>query len=211
MKLFIYTYYFFRSVFLRGLLNTLRLLKAENKYEKQFGINTSQFKKSNSNEFYHYQGASYLVLLRILPEVFKQTQEATFFDIGCGMGRALFVAEFCGYKNLIGIDLDEELVTAANLNLKNYKPKNIDSKLSFIKTNALEFSYKNEPTIYFLFNPFSEAVLEKVLEQICSTTSANTWFVYMNPKHAEVFETKKIKLIKEFKTKRYLEAVLCKY
>jgi hypothetical protein len=30
----------------------------------------------------------------------------------------------------------------------------------------------------------------------------------MNPKHAEVFEAKKIKLIKEFKTKRYLEAVL---
>ncbi len=206
MKLFLYIYYFFRSVFLRGFVNTLKLIKAEGVYEKQFGIETAIIKKSNSKQFYHYQGASYKVLLKILPEVFKQTQSFTFFDIGCGKGRALFVAEHCGYKNLIGIDLDTELVEGAKNNLKRFNKKNNDSEFKFFVANALQFEYLNKPTVYFLFNPFNNMVLQKVLEKIVGVSSSETLFVYMNPKHKLVFNTNKFELIKEFKTRWYLEA-----
>jgi SAM-dependent methyltransferase len=209
LKLFLLIYYFFRSVFLRGFLNTVKLLRAETVFEKQFGISTSQIKKSNSNKFYHYQGASYLVLLKILPEIFKQTKAFTFFDIGCGKGRAVFVAESCGYKKLTGIDLDEELILKANENLKIYKNR-IDSKIEFFKYNALNYNYKNEPTVYFMFNPFSEDILEGVLERILNTNTSETYFVYMNPKHVEAFDKKQFELIFEIKTRWYVEAMVYK-
>lgn len=214
MKFFLLIYYFLRSVVLRGLLNTLKLLNAEKFYEKQFGIETTQFKKSNSDKFYHYQGASYLVLLKVFPEIYKQTPSFTFFDIGCGKGRAMFVAESCGYTNLIGIDLDEELILSATNNIEKYKHKNNFNsnrvQFTFLVANALEFNYKNEPTVYFLFNPFNAEVLKKVLEKISALTTSETYFVYMNPKHAEVFKTVNFKLVTEFKTNKYLEALVFK-
>ena len=76
--------------------------------------------------------------------------------------------------------------------------------------NALEFNYKNELTVYFLFNPFNAEVLKKVLEKISASTTSETYFVYMNPKHAEVFKTVNIKLVTEFKTNKYLEALVFK-
>ena len=209
MKLFLLTYYFFRSVFLRGLINTFKLLKAEGVYEKQFGVETAQLKKSNSDKFYHYQGASYLVLLKVLPQVFKKTRGFTFFDIGCGKGRAIFVAESCGYKNLIGIDLDDELIMKANENLKIYK-QGEESKIDFYNSNALSFDYNNEPTVYFMFNPFSEDILEGVLERILNTNTSETYFVYMNPKHVEAFDKKQFELIFEIKTRWYVEAMVYK-
>ena len=214
MKFFLLIYYFLRSVVLRGLLNTLKLLKAEKYYEKQFGIETAQFKKSNSTKFYHYQGASYLVLLKFLPEIFKQTQAFTFFDIGCGRGRAVFVAESCGYTNLIGIDLDEQLIISATNNIEKYtqksNPDNYRNQFTFIVANAIEFNYKNEPTVYFLFNPFNAEVLEKVLEKIYNSTTSETYFIYMNPKHARAFGSKNFVLVNQIKTKRYLEALVFK-
>lgn len=182
---------------------------AENPSERQFGINTAKVKKSNSSKFYHYQGASYLVLLKILPKIFKQTQTFTFFDIGCGKGRAVFVAEKCGYENLVGIDLDEELVLAANKNSEIYK-KREESKIAFLKSNALEFDYKNEPTVYFLFNPFNEEILKGVLDKILNATSSETLFIYMNPKHIEAFDNSRFDIINTIKTKRYIEAIIYK-
>ncbi len=196
---------------MRGAVNTFKLLRADGVYEKQFGIATALIKKSNSKQFYHYQGASYWVLLKILPQLVKQTSSFTFFDIGCGKGRAVFVAESCGYKNLVGIDLDNELITAANNNLKKYTKQNKLATIHFAHANALNYKYKNEPTVYFLFNPFSEAILQNVLHTICSNTLSETWFVYMNPQYKQPFNTKNFKLITELKTNRYLEAVVYKF
>ncbi|MBA2610882.1 MAG: class I SAM-dependent methyltransferase [Bacteroidetes bacterium] len=210
MKVFLYIYYFFRSAVLRGFINTIRLIRAELLSEKKYGISTSSIKKSDSTEFFHYQGAGYQVLSRIFEEITPQTKSFNFVDIGSGMGRPVFVAEHFGYENLTGIELDKELVEAANLNLKHYLLKRKTSQIEFINVNALEYNYKNMSTVYFLFNPFNEVVLKNVLERILSFTKTETWFVYMNPKYAEVFVESKFEKLRELKTKRYLEAVIYK-
>ena len=195
---------------MRGFTNTIRLIRAEPVNEKKYGLSTSSIKKSGSSEFFHYQGAGYLVLFRIFEEITQQTKGFNFIDIGSGKGRPIFVAEHFGYENLTGIELDKELVEAANMNLKHYLLKRKTSQIEFINANALEYNYKNEPTVYFLFNPFNEIVLKNVLERILASTRSETWFVYMNPKYSEVFTTDKFEKVKELKTKRYLEAVIYK-
>jgi 16S rRNA G966 N2-methylase RsmD len=136
------------------------------------------------------------------------TKNFAFVDIGCGKGRPVFVAESFGYQNLTGIDLDKELISTANENLKNYLLKSESSNIQFIAINALEYNYINQPTVYFLFNPFSEAVLKKVLNNIVSSTSSETWFVYMNPRFLDPFKHEKIELVSELKTNNYLEAMI---
>lgn len=210
MKILIQVYYLFRSVFLRGLINSIKLLNAEKLYEKKFAIKTSAFKKSDSKEYFHYQGASYRVLLRIFSELMKETKNFDFVDIGCGKGRAVFVAEHVGYTNLCGIELDEELVKDAKENIKLYPFKRKESSIDIIHANALEYDYKNKRTVYFLFNPFNESIMEKVLDRISSLSTSETWFVYMNPLYPEPFKRKNVEQVKKFKTRFYTEALVFK-
>lgn len=208
MQIFLYLFYFIRSVILRGFFNTGRLLLAEKKNEKYFGISTSAIKKSDSDEYFHYQGAGYLVLLRLYKDIFIQTGHIDFVDIGCGKGRAVFVAEYCGYNNLTGIELNPQLVRSAEKNLRVYPFKRPASQICFIHQNALEYEFENKPTVYFLFNPFNEKILDKVLEKITGATRSETWFIYMNPLYQGSFARNKIKKVKEYKTRFYTEAVL---
>lgn len=211
MKILLYLFYFFRSAASRGLFNTLRLLRAELVYEKRFGILTSRIKKSDSKQFFHYQGASYLVLLRVLKAVRARSGNLAFTDIGCGKGRALFVAEHCGYSRLTGIELDAELLEEARRNEALYTSRRNDSAFTFMHANALEVNYPNQPAVYFLFNPFNEEVLRQVLEKIRASTTAETWFVYMNPLFTQPFLEQGSELAEEFKTQRYIEAIVYRW
>jgi SAM-dependent methyltransferase len=208
LKIFIYLYYFLRSASLRGLYNTIKIIRSELEYEKQFGIKTAKLQKSESDEFFHYQGASYLVLFKIFDEIKKDTTNFEFIDIGCGKGRAVFVAEYAGYNQLKGIELRKELVEEAMKNLGLYKFKRPESTIEFICENALEYSYQDIPTVYFFFNPFNEDVMDKVLSRILASSKSETWFVYMNPLFREPFEKRKIQEVKRIKTKWYIEAVV---
>jgi trans-aconitate methyltransferase len=209
--MFKYVGYFFRSVKLRGFIATMKLILAEKRSEKKYGINTLAVKKSGSEENHDYQGAGYLVLHRILPKMITLTGDINFFDIGCGKGRALFVAERMGYSNLKGIDLDDELIMLAKQNLKNYELTKMASVIDFETANAINFNYENVPIVYFLFNPFNDKILEMVLEKIVLAAKSPTWFVYMNPVHKYVFESNtNFKLEREFFTTKYLEASVYK-
>jgi SAM-dependent methyltransferase len=207
LKSFIYIYYFLRSVTLRGLLNTLRLFRAELREEKRFGIRTSAFRESNSKEFFHYQGASYLVLSRIFSEI-KETRGFEFVDIGCGMGRVIFVAESEGYNRLLGIELREELLAEARQNENRYRLRRAGSEIRFVQANAIGYAYEDRPAVYFLFNPFNGQVLEEVLSAICRSTRSETWFVYMNPLFPEPFDRPGVERVRTVKTRFYKEAFI---
>ena len=89
---FLYIFYFFRSVYYRGLFKTIRLLQFEGRYEKIFNIKTLQIKKSDDKDNFHYQGASYLVLLELLKKLPGELKNKIFVDYGSGKGRVLFCA-----------------------------------------------------------------------------------------------------------------------
>lgn len=208
MKIFIYLGYFFRSVRLRGLRNTLRLIGAERRYERLFGIQTVAMAAPQHPDFFHYQGASYLVLMRLFGELDAGLKRFRFFDIGSGKGRAVFAGEYCGFNQLEGIELDEQLVETARQNAKRYRFKRNDSSINFITANALSYNFPDTPTVYFLFNPFSAVVLKQVVTRILSGTTAETWFIYMNPLFRTVFDEVGLVCRAEVKTNKYLEAVI---
>lgn len=210
MKYFIHFYYILRSLILRGPLNSIRLISNEAKYEKQFKIHTSEFIRSASSEYFHYQGASYLVLFRLFKELDERVKTYSFIDIGSGKGRVVFVAEHFGFNDLTGIELNEKLVKEANENLERYISKREASHIRFITKNALEVEYENRAALYFLFNPFSAVILKKVLEKIIKTSTHETWFIYMNPLYKDVFNDYGIQEVKRVKSGFYTEAIIYK-
>lgn len=208
MKSFVLPFYFIRSIVLRGPFNTAKLLLAELTWENKFLIKTARIKKSGSNEFFHYQGASYLVLLRIFKALSEQTKRLHFVDIGCGKGRAIFVAEYSGFNNLSGIELDPNLIEQAKENEKLYAFKRNDSRITFINENALDANYSNQPTLYFLFNPFNEEIMTKVVQKIVSATESETWLVYMNPLFTKPLEQNNFQIVSALKNGLYTEAII---
>jgi len=203
----LYVWYFLRSATLRGLYNTLALLRDEVRFEKKYGIESARMKKSDSKEHYHYQGASYRVLFKIFDYLKKEYNDYFFCDIGCGKGRVLYLATRFGYKNVCGIELDEDLLKVAETNLQRAKAAELTIRL--VHTNALAFNFPNEKSIYFLFNPFNEDVLKQVVDKILAQSSAQTIFVYMNPIHRAVFDQlDTLTPIHTIKTRFYTEAII---
>jgi hypothetical protein len=83
----------------------------------------------------------------------------SFVDVGSGKGKPIFynLLKKEKYKSYIGIEIDPEFY---NISLKNINTTNInlDKDVIFLNIDALEYECKNEPTVYFLYNPFSSEI-----------------------------------------------------
>ena len=217
MRIFQYTYYFFRSLYYRGFINTFKLLSYEGKYEKLLGINTHSIVNldkltlagEDSEQNHHYQGASYYILFSIfkrLPENHK-----TLIDYGCGKGRALFVAEQCGFTKLTGVDIAKELIDDANANKLIYKPKNKESEITFVFEDATQYKIPDDACVFYFFNPFGEDILLQVINNIKESVKQNlrkVYCIYLNPKYKTVFEENGFEVFYIEKNKRYLEGII---
>ena len=219
MKVFQYIYYFFRSLYYRGFVNTFKLLSYEGKYEKQLGINTHSIVNLQdltldgelSHQNHHYQGASYFILFSIFNRLPEETKQFTLIDYGCGKGRALFVAEQCGFTNLIGVDIAKELIDDANENKLIYHKKNKKSELTFLFSDATKYQIPNTATVFYFFNPFGEDIMQQVINNIKRSVKQHPrkiYCIYLNPKYQTVFEKNDFKVFYTEKNKRYLEGVI---
>ena len=222
MRVFQYIYYFFRSLYYRGFANTFKLLSYEGKYEKQLGINTHSIVNlnkltlagENSEQNHHYQGASYYILFSIFEKLPIETKNLPLIDYGCGKGRALFVAEQCGFTNLIGVDIAKELIDDANSNKAVYVRKNSQSKIDFLFEDATKYLIPDNAQVFYFFNPFGEEVLQKVIDNIKESVKQHPrklYCIYLNPKYKAVFEENGFKVFYIEKNKRYLEGIIYTY
>lgn len=149
-----------------------------------------------------------MVLNKIFKELESKTKGYEFMDIGCGKGRVLFMAERFGFDHLTGIELDADLLSIARENQNLLAKKRKESRFEFIHENALDASYRNEPTVYFFFNPFGEEVMRKVLERINNNNRQEAIFVYMNPLYPKPFYERKMEALSTVKTRWYKEAII---
>jgi SAM-dependent methyltransferase len=106
-----------------------------------------------------------------------------FVDLGAGYGRTAFVASWLGARRAVGVDLVQTLMDGAEAN--RVKSVLRDRDIEFICANALDF---NEPdmSILYMFHPFGEAILEKVLSNLGEARSQQAnppklRIVYANP------------------------------
>ncbi|MBU1006580.1 MAG: methyltransferase domain-containing protein [Candidatus Omnitrophica bacterium] len=132
-----------------------------------------------------YMPTSYYILKEIM-DYLKLNKDDIFVDLGCGKGRAMFVASMQGVKKVIGVEIEEGLVKSANENAGNFRFNK--SALFILHKDVIDLDL-SEGTVFFMFNPFGEDLFSKVIENIKASLKINPRgirIVYYVPVYREI-------------------------
>jgi len=131
-----------------------------------------------------YDIESALRLLDIPPE------EATFVDIGCGMGRPLLVAADMPFKRIIGVEFARELLDIAAENVaRRAALRGPDDRIELICSDASLLAIPDGPVAFFFFNSFGSPTLDRLLANIHASWRESPRpirFIYVNVQHPEI-------------------------
>jgi SAM-dependent methyltransferase len=101
------------------------------------------------------------VYLRKVLRSLEIPAESVCLDLGAGMGiAAIVLSRF--FTRVIGVELSGELIATAGRNLERMKVKNVE----LVHGDARAYKTLDEVTHVYLYNPFPEKVMRKVLENI---------------------------------------------
>jgi len=131
------------------------------------------------------------------PDLFREMLEAlgqqshsdfhdfVFIDLGSGKGRTLLMASDYPFRRIMGVELLPALHQAAQENLRKYRSESQKCfALESICCDATEFAFPAEPMMLYLFNPFPESGLRRMmanLEQSLRRTPRAVYVLYQNP------------------------------
>jgi SAM-dependent methyltransferase len=163
-------------------------------FDEQYGIRTSGFlpgsvlrsgysvKKTTLNA--GYLGEQPSIVRRPL-KVLPSQNDATFLDLGCGKGRALVVASEFPFRSVIGVEISPELAKVAKENARviarNFPER---TPIAVVNGDALDYALPEGNLIAFLYNPFGEDLITRLLTNIETallTRDSSIWVVYTNP------------------------------
>ena len=119
-------------------------------------------------------------------------EDFTFIDVGAGMGRGVLLAAEFPFRKLIGIELNPALAEVARRNFTAREaaaPKLASARIMCGDAAAVRFP--KGPCLAFLFNPFGESVMRRLLKRI-ATVFANRPgeldLLYVNNEQERVIE-----------------------
>jgi SAM-dependent methyltransferase len=122
----------------------------------------------------------------------------TFVDIGAGKGRGLLVASELPFRQVLGVELNPVMATAAQRNIDVWLAAHAAdptapplAPLLLIEQDALEFALPDTPTLLFLFHPFEAPVLKALLRRIethYADRPGELDVLYVNAECADVFD-----------------------
>src|SRR5947209_1728591 len=111
--------------------------------------------------------------------------EFVFLDLGSGKGRTLMMASDYPFQRIIGVELLPALNQVAQENLARYQ--NISQKCFAIESvcaDASSFPLPAAPLVLYMFNPFPELPLRRVLGHVVEGLGGNprpVYVLYHNP------------------------------
>lgn len=194
-------------------------MKQELKGEKKYGINTTsandlaefQIKGNQLSHATEYMPVNYFTIENVLQHLPESAKQGTFLDIGCGKGRALCVAAAYGFTRLYGIDFARQLIEQAeqNLSLTKQRFPSLKYELSWSDISTLEIN-KDVSTV-FLFNPFNEILMKKIIQKINSSLQQyprELYVLYCSPRHEELFFAVGYDVLYRIKKFNFLEGVV---
>ena len=121
-----------------------------------------------------YQPSEPELFHEILLAVPVEFEGFTFIDLGSGKGRTLLMASDYPFRRIIGVELLAELDAVARENIARYRSENQKCfALESHAGDARDFQFPAEPTVLYLFNPFSEHVLRTVLGNLHESLKAS--------------------------------------
>ncbi len=111
--------------------------------------------------------------------------EFVFIDLGAGKGRTLLMASDFPFRRIVGVELLPALHEVATENLSGYLSESQKCfAMESICGDATKFPFPSVPTVLYLFNPFPEAGMRRVvgkLERSLREHPREVYVLYHNP------------------------------
>jgi predicted RNA methylase len=108
-----------------------------------------------------------------------------FIDLGSGKGRTLLMAADYPFRRILGVELLPALHQVAQENIRKYRGEAQKCfAVEAICGDATEFCFPAEPILLYLFNPFLESALRRMLanlEQSLRARPRAVYVLYHNP------------------------------
>ena len=108
-----------------------------------------------------------------------------FVDLGSGKGRTLLMASDYPFRRILGIELLPSLHQIALENISKYHGESQKCyALQSICDDATNFVFPAEPTVLYLFHPFPEAGLRRVIANLTESLGRDprkVYVLYHNP------------------------------
>jgi SAM-dependent methyltransferase len=146
--------------------------------DRLLGVFHSPYQPTESTLFHEMLGA-------LREQSHSDFHDFVFLDLGSGKGRTLLMASDYPFRRIVGVELLAALHRAARENLSRYSSESQKCfALESICADATEFPFPDEPMVLYLFNPFPEAGLRRVianLEQSLREYPRVVYVLYHNP------------------------------
>jgi SAM-dependent methyltransferase len=178
---------------LRKCLNNIRHDRSEDDFDLRYGTDTGgieplwKFKIGSQNARFgvRYEATQEEELADAVNYLHEDIHTFTFIDLGCGKGRTLLVASSLCFKKVIGVEFVAELAEIARTNLLKRRIANA----VVVHADAADFQFPDSDTVVYLYNPFSQEVLQKVVANLRECCSKKLYVIYKAPQCAEVFDS----------------------
>lgn len=136
---------------------------------------------------------------RTLPlrQLFRSLQplirpESVLVDVGCGKGKAMFVASQFGFRTVRGIELSPRLCELARANAARWQARaGSATHFEIIQADLLHHHFAPDEDFVFCFNPFGEALLSCMLDKLEASQQAHPrplCLLYFHPVFARVID-----------------------
>ena len=191
-------------------------VRYEIKGEEKYGIQTTKLDdlkklslKGDIEGAEIYQGANYFLLEKIFSFLDAIEGVKNILDFGCGKGRVMAVAAHYNFKKITGIDFAKELCDEARINIIRLQVKFPQKIFNVIHVNAVNYTIEDDTNVFFLFNPFDETIMLKVVKKILQSLKDNEriiYVVYINPIYKEIFLSAGFEEIFYFEKLYYIQA-----
>jgi len=176
------------------LIRVRRAERAEG-FDAAFGTDTAAItypwnlrsvRRETTSEVHAYEAAPAALIRAALAHVPLPPDAFTFVDLGSGKGRVLLVASHLPFAKIVGVELSAELHQVAEENVRRYGSADQRCKaISLHCMNAIEYAFGPEPLVLFLYNPFGESTIRRVLANLAASLRARpreAYVIYMNPR-----------------------------
>ncbi len=121
------------------------------------------------------------------PLVPKSLSDYTFFDLGCGKGRALLMASDYPFRKVMGVELSPTLANVARRNLYRWlSTPRACPRVSVMAGDVMQLRLPAGPVVLFLFNSFGAGLMTELLEGLVAAARVGTTpidLIYVHPEH----------------------------
>ena len=137
-------------------------------------------------------GAAQPSILRQAFATIPSRRDCHFIDLGCGMGRPLLVATEFDFAAITGVEISPALGRAARRNADRFQRLHPNRRtIEIVIGDALGYELPTRKMVVFLYNPFDENAMRRLLQKIETSLAADPrefYIVYYNPVWASLLD-----------------------